>query len=116
MRYAIALLVLVVAGCGKSQAGVPAPVMSEKASAAADKILSVARQKRDLMAELSVSPAANDADKRDLKRHVREFDVWIRDFERAQDAKDEGAVYRRIAEFQVLWEKTRKRDLVGGVR
>lgn len=117
MRYTFALLVLVAAGCGQAaQEPQAAPAWSEKQAAAADKMLSIARQQRDLMASLVVSPAANDLDKRDLRNYVREYDVWIRDFERAQDAKDPAAIKRRALEMKVLTEKVNKRDLVGGVR
>lgn len=103
----LAILALPVIGCG-SQAEPESPKLTEVQAAKFDMVLQNTRKIRDLQASLGSLSSTNDADKSDLRQHVQSLDVWIRDFERAQDARDDAAMRRRMQELQPIMEKVRK--------
>lgn len=118
MRYLLALLLLGAVGCGKAPSEPVVVVVKSEPQItpsqvlAAENYYNTVRKLRDQVAMLAEAQAVTGEHEQSdyYAKRVKRMDVWIRDFERAQDAKDTAAMLRRSAEMRVILDQIEAGD------
>jgi hypothetical protein len=105
MKYLLGLLLLVAVGCGRApDVAVTEQPIPPRVMAAFENHYNLIRKFRDQLAMVAEGKATlgEYEESNYYANKVKRMDVWIRDFERAQDAKDLPAMLRRSDEMRAI--------------